>query len=197
MAEAKPLTAQHSTQNTRRRNWKTPRDGGPPPPTATEHKQETPHIETCGQGARGTSPHAHCIGHRPPTVPQEPAQIVSGLAVHSRYRRQPVHGVQATRWFARAARTTVTAANDAHRDGWMRAGTAAPWPRRGPSRRGGGPDWEGCEGKSAARARCGEEQKAGRVPRLAERPHQVAKGTQKQRGVPVSGLCEPVCRVAG
>ena len=133
---------------------------GPPPPTATEHKQETPHIETCGQGARGTSPHSHCIGHRPPTVPQEPAQIVSGPAVHSRYRRQPVHGVQATRWFARAARTTVTAANDAHRDGWMRAGTAAPWPRRGPSRRGGGPDWEGCEGKSAARARCGEEQKA-------------------------------------
>ena len=44
--------SQHSTQNTRRGNWKTPRDGGPPPPTATEHKQETAHIETCGHRAR-------------------------------------------------------------------------------------------------------------------------------------------------
>ena len=50
MAEAKPLTAQHTEyekgelENTARRRA--------PAPTATEHKQETPHIETCGHRAR-------------------------------------------------------------------------------------------------------------------------------------------------
>ena len=55
MAEAKPLTAQRTEYE--KGKLETPRDGGAPaPPTATEHKEETPHIETFGQGARrGTS----------------------------------------------------------------------------------------------------------------------------------------------
>ena len=49
MAEAKPLTAQHreyekgEVENTARRRA--------PAPHATEHKLQTPHIETCGQCA--------------------------------------------------------------------------------------------------------------------------------------------------
>ena len=38
MAEAKPLTAQHTEYE--KGKLETPRDGGHPPPTATEHKQE-------------------------------------------------------------------------------------------------------------------------------------------------------------
>ena len=128
MAEAKPLTAQRTEYE--KGKLETPRDGGGPPPTATEHKEETPHIETFGQGARGTSPHAHCIGQRCRTRQGEPLRSVSGPAVHSRYRRQPVHGVQATRWIARAAWATVTAPKDAHRDGWRRARRAVSRPRR-------------------------------------------------------------------
>ena len=44
-------------------------------------------------------------------MPGEPLRNVSGPAVHSRYRRQPLHGVQATRWFAPAARATVAGIN--------------------------------------------------------------------------------------
>ena len=34
----------------------------PPTEAETEHKQETAHDGTCGHGARGTSPDAHCMG---------------------------------------------------------------------------------------------------------------------------------------
>ena len=64
---------------------------------------------------RGASPHAHCIGERSRTGQGEALRSVSGPSVHGRYRRYPVHGVQATRWIAPAARAPVTAPKDMHR----------------------------------------------------------------------------------
>ena len=157
----------------------------------------TPPTPMMRHGAlRCSQPHAHCIGKRSRTMQGESLRSVSGPAVHSRYRRQPMHGVQATRWFAPAARTRVTAPKEMHRDGTMRAGTAAPWPRLSTGQAGGRPDWGTCEGGFAAQGRCGEEQKASPAPQSAERANCVEKSTQKQWRVPVSGLCEPVSRVA-
>ena len=125
MAGTKPLTAQHTEYE--KGKLETPRDGGPPAPHSDRAQAgNAAHRDLRSPSTSGTSPHWHCIGQKNRTRQGEPLRTVSGPDVQGRYRGQPVHGVQATRWIAVAVRATVTGPKDMHRDGTMRAGTAAP-----------------------------------------------------------------------
>ena len=190
--------SQHSTQNTRRGNWKHRATEGPRPPqrpstsrkrrtsrpALTEHVGDernlirTVSVRRTGQGRANR--YAVYLDR------QCTADIVGSECTAYR-QRDGLHGQRGRRSPHRRTHTETA--------GRARGGLR---PGRGADRlaRGGGLDWVGCEGASAAQGHCCEKQKAPPAPRSAERSHHVGKSTQEQWRVLVSRIRDPVSRAA-